>query len=387
MSQSSAAQTSATSFPPGSVLGVLGNGQLGRMFAIAAAQLGYRVWCFGPEANSPAAQVCERDIVAEYTDTNALREFASGIVAATIEFENIPAAAVDLVGEYVPVRPASQPLHIAQHRRREKEFLAAHQIPCAPFRIVTNREELTTAIQDIGYPAILKTAGFGYDGKGQTRIYSPADLDLAWDSQPITERVLEGWVSFTREISVLVARTHTGESTTWPVFENQHVAGILDLTICPARIPNELAKAARHLALRVAEALNVVGLLCVEMFVTQDGQLVVNELAPRPHNSGHLTIEAHHTSQFEQQARITAGLPLGSTAQREAAAMVNLLGDVWELQEPDWRGALALPGVSLHLYGKKEPRPGRKMGHVTAVAATPDAAAELAVHARSTMHG
>ncbi len=367
---------------PGGIIGVLGNGQLGRMFALAAARLGYRVWCYGPEVDSPAGRVCARDFAAPYEDLDRVRDFARQVSAVTLEFENIPVETVSAVAEIAPLRPGELPLYIAQHRRREKEFLNSHGIPVAPFRVVHSLDELTTAAQELGLPCILKSAGFGYDGKGQARITAPEQIAAAWETVNVTECVLEGWIDFTREISVLVARDAHGAAVTWDPFENRHVGGILDLSICPASIPDELQQQARQLAVRVAESLELVGLLCVEMFVTRGNELIVNEMAPRPHNSGHLTIEGCVTSQFEQQARITAGLPLGSTALRQPTAMVNLLGERWEGGEPNWSAALALPGVSLHLYGKEEPRRGRKMGHLTALGVTAEQAAKLALEAR-----
>jgi 5-(carboxyamino)imidazole ribonucleotide synthase len=371
---------------PGSILGVLGNGQLGRMFALAAARLGYRVWCYGPEADSPAGLVCAREFVAPYEDLDQVREFARQVSAVTLEFENIPAETARAVAELAPLRPGELSLYIAQHRRREKEFLNSHSIPVAPFRVVQSLDELRSAVQQLGCPCILKSAGFGYDGKGQARITAPEQIEAAWETVNVTECVLEGWIDFTREISVLVARNEQRHAVTWDPFENRHASGILDLSICPATISADLQKLARQLAIRVAEALDLVGLLCVEMFVTRDNQLIVNEMAPRPHNSGHLTIEGCVTSQFEQQARITAGLPLGSTTLRQPTAMVNLLGERWEGGEPNWSAALAQPGVSLHLYGKQEPRRGRKMGHLTALGSTAGEAAELALAARENLH-
>jgi len=371
---------------PGNILGVLGNGQLGRMFALAAARLGYRVWCYGPEADSPAGLVCAREFVAPYEDLDQVREFARQVSAVTLEFENIPAETARAVAELAPLRPGELSLYIAQHRRREKEFLNSHGIPVAPFRVVQSLAELHGAVQQLGCPCILKSAGFGYDGKGQARITAPEQIVAAWNSVNVSECVLEGWIDFTREISVLVARDEQRHAVTWDPFENRHASGILDLSICPATISADLQKQARQLAIRVAEALDLVGLLCVEMFVTRDNQLIVNEMAPRPHNSGHLTIEGCVTSQFEQQARITAGLPLGSTELRQPTAMVNLLGECWEGGEPNWSAALAQPGVTLHLYGKQEPRRGRKMGHLTALGSTAVDAAEAALAARERLH-
>jgi 5-(carboxyamino)imidazole ribonucleotide synthase len=352
------------------------------MFALAAARLGYRVWCYGPEADSPAGLVCAREFVAPYEDLDQVRDFARQVSAVTLEFENIPVETARAVAELTPLRPGELSLYIAQHRRREKEFLSGHGIPVAPFRVVQSLAELTTAVQELGCPCVLKSAGFGYDGKGQARITAPEQIERAWQTVNISECVLEGWIDFTREISVLVARDEQRNAVTWDPFENRHANGILDLSICPATISSDLQQQARQIAIRVAESLDLVGLLCVEMFVTRDNQLIVNEMAPRPHNSGHLTIEGCVTSQFEQQARITAGLPLGSTALRQPTAMANLLGERWERGEPNWPAALAQPGVSLHLYGKEEPRRGRKMGHLTALGNTAAEAAALALEAR-----
>lgn len=372
--------------PPGSVIGVLGSGQLGRMFTIAARRLGYRVHTLSPDQDSPTGQVADVEVCAAYDDLDAVGAFAGGIAVATFEFENVPAATLEVLADRVPVRPSGQSLYIAQHRVREKAFLSDTGIPVAPYAVVDTADDLGRAIEAIGCPAILKSASFGYDGKGQVRIESPADAPLAWMSIDTVQAVLEGVVPFEREVSVLVARGLDGTMADYGVIENIHHRHILDVSVCPARIPRETAAEATRLARRIAEALDLVGVLCTEMFVSPSGGIVVNELAPRPHNSGHLTIDAHVTCQFEQQVRAVCGLPLGSTAAFGPAALANLLGDVWDTGEPDWAAALADPGVKLHLYGKHAPRPGRKMGHVTAVASGVDAAETLVRRARDTLH-
>lgn len=377
--------SATAALPPGAVIGVLGSGQLGRMFAIAAAQLGYRVWTLSPDCGSPAGQVCEREVVAAYDDIAAIRQFAACVAALTFEFENIPAASTRAAASLTRVRPTGGILEICQHRLREKRYLAEQGFPVAPFHEVNSPAELNAACTMLGYPAILKTAGFGYDGKGQARIRGPADLAAAWQSTDIPERVLEGWIDFKCEVSVIIARNIRGETRTWGVMENHHEQGILAMTIAPARIDPSIAAAAAELACRIAARLDLVGVLCVECFITHDGQVLVNELAPRPHNSGHVTIEAAPCSQFEQLARIVAGLPMGATEISQPAAMVNLLGDVWEHGEPCWEAALAIPGVHLHLYGKDEPRPGRKMGHLTVLAETADRAVDLALAAKAAL--
>ena len=316
-----------------------------------------------------------------------MRDFARQVSVVTFEFENVPAETAEAVAALVPVRPGGQVLHIAQNRLREKTWLAQHGIPCAPFRHVTTREELSAALREIGTPAILKTAGFGYDGKGQARIRRPEEADDAWAELGGQECVLEGFVAFEREVSVVAARGLDGAFAPYGLIENAHVGGILDVSVCPApAVPAAVAAEAVAITRAVFEALDVVGTLCVEFFLTPDGRLLVNEIAPRPHNSGHLTIDAHLTSQFEQQLRAVCGLPLGSTEQLRPAAMANLLGDVWADGTPHWTRALAMSSVNLHLYGKEDARPGRKMGHLTALADTPGEAARMVRAARAALH-
>ncbi len=368
---------------PGSTIGVLGSGQLGRMFTIAARRLGYRVHTFSPDEDSPTGQVADHEVTASYDDLAAVAAFARDVAAVTFEFENVPSRTVDTLGADTIVRPSGRVLHVAQHRVREKQFLAQVGIPVAPFAVVHDAADLQAGLTRLGVPAILKTASFGYDGKGQARIAHPGDATAAWEGIGCQPAVLEGVVDFACEVSVVVARGHDGALADYGAIENSHRNHILDVSVWPARIPEPTAAQAVAVARAACEALDVVGVLCVEMFVTAAGQVIVNELAPRPHNSGHLTIDAHVTCQFEQQLRAVCGLPLGSTtAHAPAAAMANLLGDAWDRGEPDWAAALAIPGVKLHLYGKAAPRPGRKMGHISATADTPDAAEALVRHAR-----
>ena len=351
---------------PGGTVGIMGSGQLGRMLAIAARRMGYRVQTFSPEKDTPTGQVADREVTASYANERAVREFAKGVDVLTFEFENIPVESVRWAAEHCVVRPAGSVLHICQHRLREKQFLKGADLPLAPFEAVESAEQLRAAVERLGLPSVLKTAAFGYDGKGQRKLLPGCNVDEAWEAMQRQPSVLEAWIPFEREVSVIVARGLDGESRTYPVCENVHSHHILDVTLVPARIPLEVARAAERLAVRVAEALGLVGVLAVEMFLLSDGRLLINELAPRPHNSGHFSFDACVTSQFEQQLRAVCGLPLGSTDLLRPVAMANLLGDVWERGEPDWAGASALPEVKLHLYGKSEPRPGRKMGHLVA---------------------
>ncbi|HEX8915830.1 MAG TPA: 5-(carboxyamino)imidazole ribonucleotide synthase [Humisphaera sp.] len=378
---------------PGSTVGVLGSGQLGRMFAIAARQMGYRVHTFSPDSDTPTGQVADLEVVADYADLDAVRRFAAGVSAVTFEFENVPYATAEAAAERAPVRPGGIVLHTTQHRLREKTTLAKHGFPVTPFRAVRSAADLRAAAGELGLPAVLKTASFGYDGKGQQKLATEADLAraaaeidaAAADPKSGPEWIYEAFIRFDREVSVVAARGVDGSFAHWGVVENRHANHILDLSISPAAVPPGLAKDAVEVARGVMEQLDVVGVLCVEFFVDAGGKLMINELAPRPHNSGHFTIDASTTSQFEQQLRAVCGLPLGDTRLHSASAMSNLLGDVWAGGEPNWPAALAIPGVKLHLYGKAEARPGRKMGHLTALADTPEEAARRAVAARDAL--
>ncbi len=359
---------------PGSRIGILGGGQLARMTALAGRRMGYRFSVLDPAGSSaPAAPVVERTVQAAYTDPAALEEFARGLDVATIEFENIPVAALQEVERFCPVRPGWQVLEVCQHREREKLFLEKMGYPHTGFRVVTNVEELHSAVAALGTPCVLKTAESGYDGKGQLKIDAGADLAEAWQqwSAGQTRRgVVEAWVEFSAELSVICARNGRGETQAFPVFENIHHHHILDVTIAPARFAPSVLEDARDLALSITEALDVQGLLAVEMFLTPAGKLLVNELAPRPHNSGHLTFDAGLTSQFEQHARAVCNLPLGSPQLLCPAVMVNLLGGLWLAggKAPDWQTVLSEPSAKLHLYGKSRAKPGRKMGHFCVLA-------------------
>jgi 5-(carboxyamino)imidazole ribonucleotide synthase len=367
---------------PGSTIGVLGSGQLGRMFAIAARRMGYRVHTFSPETDTPTGQIADVEIQASYEDLDAVRDFTRHVDVVTFEFENIPVTTVDAVAERVSVRPSGVVLHTTQHRLREKTFLARGGFPVTPFRPVSCMQDLQAAVHDLGLPAVLKTAGFGYDGKGQSKITSLGEGEAALQALEGQEAILEAFVDFEREVSVVAARGLDGAFADYGVIENAHRHHILDVSIAPAAVSPKIAREAVAIARTILEALDVVGVLCVEFFLTRDGKLLVNELAPRPHNSGHLTFDACVTSQFEQQLRAVCGLSLGSTEQYRPAAMANLLGDLWRYGEPNWQAACAFPEVKLHLYGKLVPRPGRKMGHLTALAASAQAAAQVVGTAR-----
>jgi 5-(carboxyamino)imidazole ribonucleotide synthase len=372
---------------PGATLGVLGSGQLGRMFAIAARQMGYRVATFSPDDDTPTGQVADLEVVASYDDLDAVRSFAKDVSVVTFEFENVPATTAAAAAEFAPVRPGGDVLHTTQHRLREKTFLRDHGFPVTPFHPVHSLEELRLALQRLGYPAVLKTAGWGYDGKGQAIIKSPEQTDAAWSALGTTEAVLEAFVDFEKEVSLVAARGIDGSFVHYDLIENDHHHHILDTSSCPAIAGPRAQQQAVEIARGILDQLQVVGVLCVEFFLTKTGGLIINELAPRPHNSGHLTIDACITSQFEQQVRAVTGLPLGSTQLLKPAAMVNLLGDLWfsdgEGRDPDWTAALsASPDIKLHLYGKHSARPGRKMGHLTATADTAAAAIEKARTAR-----
>jgi len=370
---------------PGSTLGVLGGGQLGRMFTLAARRMGYRVSVYAPDDDTPAGQIAYRETRASYDDLASVREFAQTVSVVTFEFENIPAATIAAAERYVPVRPAGSLLHATQHRRREKEALGAAGVPVARHAAIDTAEELDQALRDVGMPAILKTAAWGYDGKGQRRIDRIEDGGAAWDALERSPCVLEAVVPFEREISVVGARGADGAVALYEPFTNTHVNHVLDVSVSPADLSARTRGRAHEITRTLLEAWEVVGVLCVEMFLLADGELVVNEVAPRPHNSGHLTIDAHATSQFEQQVRAVCGLPLGSTEASAPAAMANLLGDLWAGGEPDWPAALARRGASLHLYGKAGARPGRKMGHLTLLAASSADARRRVLEARDAL--
>jgi 5-(carboxyamino)imidazole ribonucleotide synthase len=357
------------------------------MFAIAARRMGYRVHTFSPDEDTPTGQVADLEIQASYDDLDAVSDFARHVSVVTFEFENVPAPTAEAAERCAPVRPSGSVLHTTQQRIREKAFLTHAGLPTTPYREVRSLEDLNHAIADLGCPAVLKTAAFGYDGKGQFRIDAPDRAEEAWAAIGKQKAVLEAFIDFEREISVVAARGENGQFVHYGAIENQHSRHILDVSIAPAGVSSKVAQEAVDLARCVLEKLDVVGVLCVEFFVTRDGELLINELAPRPHNSGHLTVDACVTSQFEQQLRAVCGLPLGSTEMHRPAAMANLLGDLWTSGEPDWVAACGFPGVKLHLYGKLEPRPGRKMGHLTALNHDPEEAYRTVVAARNSLVG
>jgi 5-(carboxyamino)imidazole ribonucleotide synthase len=370
---------------PGAAIGVLGSGQLGRMFAIAARSMGYRVHTFSPDQDTPTGQIADVEVVAPYDDLDAVENFARSVAVVTFEFENVPAPTAEAANRRAPVRPDGAILHTTQQRIREKRFLLKTGLPITPYREVHSLDDLRQSLDDLGYPAILKTAAFGYDGKGQFKIDSEEHVTEAWAAVRQQECVLEAFIDLQCEISVVAARGDDGQFVHYGAIENQHSRHILDLSIAPARVPAEISNRAVEMARTVLDELGVVGVLCVEFFVTRDGALLINELAPRPHNSGHLTVDACVTSQFEQQLRAVCRLPLGSSAMHRPAAMANLLGDVWSAGEPNWPAACAFPDVKLHLYGKLEPRPGRKMGHLTALNHAADEAYRTVVDARKAL--
>ena len=366
---------------PGAIIGVMGGGQLGRMFAMAARPMGYRVHIFTPEHDSPASQFADCATEADFRDEKAVCNFARTINLLTFEFENIPHETIEWCARECTMRPAGEVIETAQHRLREKTFLSQNGFPVVPFRAIRSLAELVSAVEQIGRESILKTAAWGYDGKGQQSI-SSRDLNEVWQTRSADELILERAIDFEKEISVIIARDPAGNIRAFPVAENVHRDHILDITLAPAVVPGNVAREAVKIASAIAEKLEVIGLLAVEMFVDKSGTILVNELAPRPHNSGHWSIEGCATSQFEQHVRAVCGLPLGSVELLRPSAMANLLGDLWREGEPHWNAALALPNVHLHLYGKREPRPRRKMGHLTATADSAEKAATVVREAR-----
>lgn len=370
---------------PNSTIGVFGSGQLGRMFAIEARKMGYRVHTFSPDNDTPTGQVADFETSAEYKDLDAVKKFARSVDVVTFEFENVPSKTVEAAAEFVEVYPKGEILHTTQNRLREKTFLKENNFPHTPFRHIKTLDDLYHAVQQIGVPSVLKTAGFGYDGKGQQKIKAIGEVENAFEKLKGNEAVLEAFVEFEKEVSVVCARDRKGNFAHYGVIENAHENHILDISFAPAICSEKVFAEAVEIARSVAETLDYVGTLCVEFFLGADGKLLINELAPRPHNSGHLTFDACVTSQFEQQLRAVCGLPLGSTEFYKTCAMANLLGDIWETQEPDWAKSLENPNVKLHLYGKFEARKGRKMGHLTAIGETIEEAVNTVKTARENL--
>lgn len=365
---------------PGVMLGVLGGGQLGRMFVQAAQQMGYPVTVLDPDSGSPAGRVADDFICAGYADPSALEKLGSQCAAITTEFENIPANSLRNLAKSCVVSPDAYSVSVAQNRIAEKQFLSINGFAVAPFAVIQQTDDFADQEAADLLPGILKVSQFGYDGKGQVKVASAAEFPAAYAQLNHAVCVLEKFMPLKCEISVVVARGGDGKVATFPVSENQHVNGILDVSIVPARISPQLAGKAQEIACQIAKSLNYQGVLCVEFFVLQDDELVINEIAPRPHNSGHYSIDACVTSQFEQQVRTLCGLPLGSTTQLSPAVMINLLGDVWRNGDPDWNIVLQHPSAKLHLYGKAEARPGRKMGHFTLLNSDIETALSEALH-------
>ena len=370
---------------PPAMLGMLGGGQLGRFFVIAAHEMGYRVTVLDPDENSPAGKIADVHICAAFDDKAALQKLAKTCAAISTEFENVPADSLAYLAKSTPVRPAANSVAIAQHRVSEKNFLKDSGLPVAPFAVIDSEADLPNDDSEI-YPAILKVARFGYDGKGQARVKNHKEAKAAYAKFGGEECVLEKMLKLDYEVSVVLARDAQGNVATFATAENSHLNGILDVTIVPARGSDAINHQAQKLAIMVAEKLDYTGVIGVEFFVC-DGELLVNEMAPRPHNSGHFTIDACVTNQFEQQVRVMAGLPLGSSRQHSPAVMVNLLGDIWPVNgnkaaEPEWQVAF-VPQLKMHLYGKQEARPGRKMGHFTVINTNRDDAIKLAMQVRT----
>lgn len=370
---------------PGAWLGLLGGGQLGRMFTMAAQSMGYKVLVLDPGSDSPAGTVADGHLQADYTDSQALAEIAARCAAATTEFENVPAESLDRLSEHCVVSPAASSVAVAQDRIREKLFLRDHGFATAPFAVIRSEADLDAPEIKSLLPGILKVSRFGYDGKGQVRVGSLAEVVDAFATLGAEACVLEKFVSLQKELSVVVVRGFDDNVVTFPVSENEHANGILDISIAPARVVPEVATEAHQQAIDLANKLNYRGVLCVEYFLVDDGRLLVNEIAPRPHNSGHYSIDACVTSQFEQQVRVMCSLPLGDTSMHRPAVMLNLLGDLWAQGEPRWGTVLRHRGAKLHLYGKSEPRPGRKMGHVTVLAQQTEVALTAAQEIKSTL--
>jgi len=356
---------------PGSTLGVLGGGQLGRMFCMAARSMGYRTVVLDLDSNSPAGEVADQQILADYTDQDALAEMAELCDAITTEFENVPAESLQFLSARKPVHPSAEAVAVARHRIQEKDYAQQAGLAPAPYALISTESDFESAIAITGLPAIIKTTTLGYDGKGQQIVEDLQQLKDSFSLLGRVECVLERKMDLAVEISVLIARNSQGEVACYPPAENEHRNSILHQCVVPARVDNDLAEKARAQAIGLAGALNYIGIMAVEFFITTDGQLIFNEMAPRPHNSGHYTMDAAVTSQFEQQVRVMCGLPPGNAQLISPVVMINLLGDLWPV---DWAECLCNPALKLHLYGKREAREGRKMGHFNLLAENVDAA-------------
>ncbi len=365
---------------PNATIGIFGSGQLGRMFTVEARKRGYRVATFSPAEDTPTGQIADLEVSADYADLEEVEKFAKQVDVITYEFENVPSKTIEKAAEFTRVHPKGEVLHTTQNRLREKTFLSSNGFPVAGFRHIKTVEDLYHAVEEIGTPSVLKTAGFGYDGKGQSKIGAVGEIDAAFERLNGKEAVLEAFVDFEKEVSIVAARDAKGNFAHYGVIENEHENHILDISFTPADVSEKVQTQAVEIARGIAEKFGYVGTLCVEFFLTKDEELLVNEIAPRPHNSGHLTFDSTFLcSQFEQQLRAVCGLPLGSTEYLKPVAMANLLGDLWQEGEPDWSNVFEQKQVKLHLYGKKEARAGRKMGHLIASGETANEA-RLLVH-------
>ena len=369
---------------PGATLGILGGGQLGRMFTLAARTMGYQVMVLDPDSASPAGQMADFHLQADYSDLDALKKLGESCAAVTTEFENVPAASLIELAGHCRVAPGADAVAIAQDRSHEKSWLTDHGFATAPFALINSEADLDAALNITSTPALLKVSRFGYDGKGQARIHTLKEARAAFREFGGQPCVLEGFVKLECEVSVVLARDDAGQCALFPVAENQHAHGILDLSIVPARVSDALSEQAREMAQSVTHQLNYVGIMAVEFFVA-DGALLINEVAPRPHNSGHYTLDACVTDQFEQQVRVLCGLPLGDSRLLSPVVMLNILGDRWNNGMPHWEALLTQPNIKLHLYGKAIARPGRKMGHCNVLSHDLDTALRLAEHMRDAL--
>jgi len=370
---------------PNATLGVLGGGQLGRMFTLAAYSMGYRVVVLDPDPHSPAGLIADQHIKANYRDHAALQLLGDECAAVTTEFENVPAESMEYLEKLCAVRPNADAVRIAQDRIREKSFAQDHGLATAAFAAIYEDADIVAAVETLTAPLLMKTASLGYDGKGQVQVNTLAEARNAFEQLGNTACVLEEMVDLECEISVILARSINGQTAVYPVGENRHVNGILDTTIVPATLDASLGEQAIDMAVRLADSIEYCGILAVEFFYTRQGELLINELATRPHNSGHYTVDACATSQFEQHVRMMCGLPPGDTQMLSPVVMTNLLGDIWKEDEPDWQQVLNESQAHLHLYGKKEARPGRKMGHINCLAADVEQALATTARIRSAL--
>ena len=370
---------------PDASLGVLGGGQLGRMFTLAAHSMGYRIVVLDPDPHSPAGLIADQHIKADYRDRAALQMLGDECAAITTEFENIPSESLEFLEKYCPVRPGAAAVRIAQNRIDEKTFIQEHGLATAPFAAIYEAADIEEACAGLTPPLLLKTASMGYDGKGQLQAGTPEEARVAFGQMDGMPCVLEEMVELEREISVVLARNINGQTAVYPVGENRHVNGILDTTIVPSGASAAITEQAIDMARQLADAMDYCGVLAVEFFCTRQGDLLINEIAPRPHNSGHFTVDACATSQFEQQVRMMCGLTPGNTELQSAVVMTNLTGDIWRGGEPAWQHVLNEPDAHLHLYGKREARPGRKMGHINCLARDADSALETTARIRAAL--